>query len=124
MIDDLSRLPRAKSSLKVVSPRSGYVTAIACEAVGTACVILGGGRERKEDSVDPAVGIVLHKKVGDAVFTGEPLATIHYNSETRADSARQLLEASYQIDDSPPREARPLIHQVIGRVSGKPGDKN
>ena len=47
-------------------------------------MILGGGRERKEDSVDPAVGIVLHKKVGDAVSTGEPLATIHYNAEARA----------------------------------------
>ena len=54
-----------------------------CEQIGTACVILGGGRERKEDSVDPAVGIVLHKKVGDAVAAGEPLATIHYNSEAR-----------------------------------------
>ena len=42
-----------------------------CEQIGTACVILGGGRERKEDSVDPAVGIVLHKKVGDHVAAGE-----------------------------------------------------
>ena len=47
-----------------------------CEQIGTACVILGGGRERKEDSVDPAVGIVLHKKVGDRIVAGEPLATI------------------------------------------------
>ena len=53
-----------------------------CEQIGTACVILGGGRERKEDSVDPAVGIVLHKKVGDAVAAGEPLCTIHYNSRS------------------------------------------
>jgi thymidine phosphorylase len=58
------------------------------------------------------------------VSAGEPLATIHYNSETRAASARQLLEASYQIHNSPPREARPLIHRVIGRVGEKPGDKN
>jgi thymidine phosphorylase len=91
-----------------------------CEQVGTACVILGGGRERKEDSVDPAVGIVLHKKVGDRVSAGEPLATIHYNAETRADRARQMLEESYRISDSSPNEKRPLIHRVIGR----PGDKN
>jgi pyrimidine-nucleoside phosphorylase len=123
-IDDPGTLPQAQHTMTLSSPKNGYVASMQCEQVGTACVVLGGGRERKEDSVDPAVGIVLHKKVGDAVSAGEPLATIHYNSETRAASARQLLEASYQIDDSPPREARPLIHRVIGRVSGKPGDKN
>jgi len=123
-IDDPRTLPQTQHTMTLSSPKSGYISSMQCEQIGTACVVLGGGRERKEDSVDPAVGIALYKKVGDAVFAGEPLATIHYNSENRADSARQLLEASYQIDDSPPREARPLIHQVIGRVSGKPGDKN
>ena len=54
-----------------------------CEQIGTACVILGGGRERKEDSVNPAVGIILHKKVGDRVSAGEPLATIHYDAEPK-----------------------------------------
>ena len=48
--------------------------AIQCEDVGTACVILGGGREKKEDSVDPAVGIILHKKVADRVGAGEAFA--------------------------------------------------
>ena len=106
--------------MTVSSPSSGYVATLQCEQIGTACVILGGGRERKEDSVDPAVGIVLHKKVGDAVSPGEPLATIYYNAEPRAARAKQLLEESYQIADAPPREKRPLIHRVIG----KPGEKN
>jgi thymidine phosphorylase len=83
-------------------------------------VILGGGRERKEDSVDPAVGIVLHKKVGETVSAGEPLATIYYNAESRAERARHLIDASYQIADSPPHEKRPLIHRVIGNS----GEKN
>ena len=87
------KLPQARHTTIVSSPKSGYLASLQCEQVGTACVILGGGRERKEDSVDPAVGIVLHKKVGDAVSAGEPLATIHYNAETRAARARQLLEA-------------------------------
>ena len=60
-------------------------------------MILGGGREKKEDSVDPAVGIVLHKKVGDRVKSGESLATIHYNAEDRAARARQLIESSYSV---------------------------
>ena len=71
--------------------RAGYVQAIQCEHVGTACVILGGGRERKEDSIDPAVGFVLHKKVGDAVSPGEPLCTVHYNSAGLGARAKALL---------------------------------
>jgi pyrimidine-nucleoside phosphorylase len=119
-IDDPKRLPQAEHSMTFASPKSGYVATLQCEQIGTACVILGGGRERKEDSVDPAVGIVLHKKVGDAVSAGEPLATIHYNAEARAARAKQLIEESYQIADAPPSEKRPLIHRVIG----KPGEKN
>ena len=119
-IDDPKRLPQAQHTMALSSPKDGYLVTLQCEQVGTACVILGGGRERKEDSVDPAVGIVLHKKIGDAVSAGEPLATIHYNAEARASRARLLLEESYQIADSPAREKRPLIHRVIG----KPGEKN
>jgi thymidine phosphorylase len=119
-IDDPKKLPQARHTMTVSSPKSGYLTSLQCEQVGTACVILGGGRERKEDSVDPAVGIVLHKKVGDPVSAGEALATIYYNAEARAARARQLLEESYQIADSPAREKRPLIHRVIE----KSGERN
>jgi pyrimidine-nucleoside phosphorylase len=120
VIDDPKKLPQARNTMILSSPRAGYLASLQCEQVGTACVILGGGRERKEDSVDPAVGIVLHKKVGDAVSAGEPLATIYYNAEARAACARQLLEKSYQIADSPMHDKRPLIHRVIG----KPGEEN
>jgi thymidine phosphorylase len=119
-IDDPKKLPQARHTMIVSSPRDGYLTSLQCEQVGTACVILGGGRERKEDSVDPAVGIVLHKKVRDAVSAGEPLATIHYNAESRAVRAQQLLTESYRITDAPAGEKRPLIHRVIG----KSGEKN
>ncbi len=119
-IDDPRKLPQAQHSITVSSQKSGFLASLQCEQVGTACVILGGGRERKEDAVDPAVGIVLHKKVGDEVSAREPLATIYYNAETRAARARQLLEQSFVITDSPLREKRPLIHRVIG----KPGEKN
>jgi pyrimidine-nucleoside phosphorylase len=115
VIDDVKRLPQAQSTVQVASPKPGYVGSLECEQIGTACVILGGGRERKEDSVDPAVGIVLHKKVGDRVAAGEPLATIYYNAEARAARARQLIEASCQIEDVPPTAKRPLIHRIIGK---------
>jgi thymidine phosphorylase len=111
--------------MMVSSTKEGYLAALQCEQVGTACVILGGGRERKEDSVDPAVGIVLHKKVGDAVSVGEPLATIYYNAEERAVRAKRLLDESYEIADTPARDKRPLIHRVIDhQVIEKSGEKN
>ena len=113
-IDDPKKLPQARDTMIVSSPSNGYLASLQCEQIGTACVVLGGGREKKEDSVDPTVGIVLHKKIGDTVSVGEPLATIHYNAETPAARARQLLEESYQIADSPTREKRPLIHRIIG----------
>jgi len=114
VIEDAQRLPQAQHTMPVASTGAGYIASIQCEQIGTACVILGGGRERKEDSVDPAVGIVLHKKVGDRVAAGEPLATIYYNAEARAARARQLIEASCQIANVPPAEKRPLVHRVIG----------
>jgi thymidine phosphorylase len=130
VIDDPKRLPQAQHSTEVASAKAGYVASIQCEQVGTACVILGGGRERKEDSVDPAVGIVLHKKVGDQVAAREPIATIYYNAEAKAVRARQLMEASYQITDAAPATKRPLIHRIIDKNSiaektiGAIGEKN
>jgi len=117
-IDDPTKLPQSKHKVEVASKKSGIVASIQCEHVGTACVILGGGREKKEDSVDPAVGIVLHKKVGDRVKPGEPLATIHYNAEDRAARARQLIESSYAIGTRVPAK-RPLIHNIIGNKAEK-----
>ncbi len=120
VIDDAKRLPQAQRTVQLQSSKAGYLASIQCEQVGTACVILGGGRERKEDSVDPAVGIVLHKKVGDRIAAGEPLATIYYNAEAKAARAKQLIAESCAVVDAPPATRRPLIHRVIG----KSGEKN
>ncbi len=119
VIADYSRLPHAKHTVQVTSSRAGFISAMHCEQIGTACVILGGGRERKEDSVDPSVGIVLHKKVGDSVSREEPLATIHYNDGTRAQRARRLIAESCEITESAPKTKRPLIHRVIAKSGEK-----
>ena len=112
-IDDPTRLPGTDHRVEVPSARAGYVAAIACEQVGTACVILGGGREKKEDSVDPAVGIVVHKKIGDKVSSGESLCTIHCHSDAQAARAKTLLEESFEIAAAPPAQLPALIHRVI-----------
>jgi pyrimidine-nucleoside phosphorylase/thymidine phosphorylase len=119
VIDDTGRLPQAQNKMHVLSPASGFISCMQCEQIGTACVILGGGRERKEDSVDPAVGIVLHKKVGDRVSAQEQLATIHYNSESRGERARRLITESILIG-----EAAPLKRALIHRVIQKSGDQH
>jgi pyrimidine-nucleoside phosphorylase/thymidine phosphorylase len=113
VVDDPSRLPRAQNKATAVTMRAGYVTGIRCEQVGVASMLLGGGREKKEDSVDPAVGIVLEKKVGDEVKAGAVLCTIHYNSETRFAEALELVEESFIIGPNRPAKA-PLVRRVIG----------
>jgi thymidine phosphorylase len=113
VIDDPKRLPQPRQTIKIASAKSGFVSAMQCEQIGIACVLLGGGRERKEDSVDPAVGIVLHKKVGDRVTAGEPLATIHYNADARLERTRRMIVAACEIAETAPSTKRPLIHRVI-----------
>jgi len=116
VIDDPQRLPQAQHQSPFLSRSSGFVTSIQCEQIGIASLVLGGGREKKEDVIDPAVGLVLHKKVGDPVREGEPLCTIHYNSDAQLADARALLQQAYLISEKPPASKRPLIHRVI---SGK-----
>jgi pyrimidine-nucleoside phosphorylase len=114
VIEDPALLPRARHTIEVLSPKKGYVNAIQCEDVGTACVVLGGGREKKEDLVDPSVGIVLHKKVSDRVAASDALCTIYYNDETRMAQARKLLQQSYTIGDAMPAPGK-LVRRVISR---------
>jgi pyrimidine-nucleoside phosphorylase len=119
VIENAKSLPQARQKIAVGSSQKGFVESIQCEQMGKACVILGGGREKKEDLVDPAVGIELHKKVGDAVLAGEPICTIHYNSESRAAQAKLLIENSYHIAAASPSAPRPLIRKII-----QPGGRN
>jgi pyrimidine-nucleoside phosphorylase len=114
VMDDPGLLPQAQQKADVKSPAAGFVTGIMCEQIGTAGVLLGGGRARKEDSVDPAVGIMIHKKLGDPVSAGEPLCTIYYNSAERMASAAPLIEQSYTIATARQLKAHPLVHQIIG----------
>jgi pyrimidine-nucleoside phosphorylase len=113
VVDDPSRLPKAKRTAHAISMKSGYITAIRGEQVGIASMLLGGGREKKEDSVDPAVGIVLEKKVGDEVQSGSSLCTIHFNSEARKGEALAMLATSFEVGPTKPA-ARPLVRRIIG----------
>ena len=109
---DTSLLPDAPVKYEALSEASGYVQHIDAEGVGLVSMHLGGGRETADSQIDLAVGVVLHKKRGDAVNAGESLATIHARDEQSARSAAGLLRAAYTIGSDRP-EAVPFIKAVI-----------
>ena len=90
--------------------QEGVVTKIVANEVGVAAMLLGAGRKTKEDSIDYAVGLKLHKKVGDPVAEGESLLTIYANSEDVAE-VKELLYANIEIGAS--GEEPELIHDII-----------
>ena len=113
VVEDYTRLPAAKNKTDVTSSQSGFITGTNNMEFGIALAILGGGREKKEDQIDPGVGLEFHKRIGDRVEKGEPLATIHYNSATRLAEAQHKISSSFYIGDAKPA-ARPLVRRLIG----------
>jgi pyrimidine-nucleoside phosphorylase len=113
VVDEPNRLPKARSRADVPSPASGYISSMNAQQFGIALAMLGGGREKKEDSIDHAVGLEFHKRLGDRAEKGEPLVTIHYNADARLAEARNLIAANYFVSEAP-GEKRPLIRRIIG----------
>ena len=110
---DPVRLPSAPVQLEALSEQSGYVRHIEAEKVGLVSMHLGGGRATKESDIDLAVGLFLHKKVGDRVEKGESLATIHASTPEKAEEAARLLRACYELSDTPverPAFIKALVH--------------
>jgi len=114
VIDEPQRLPRARFQVDVPSLTSGFVRGTNCEQFGVALAMLGGGREKKEDAIDHAVGLEFRRRIGDPVKKGEPLATIHYNSDAKLAEAKSLIAGSYQIGDAAPSQPRPLVRRILG----------
>ena len=112
VVDDYSLLPSAPHAMTVVAPRGGFITDITAGAVGIASMILGGGRERAEDAVDHAVGVVCRAKPGDRVASGQVVYEVHYRTTFRLDAALPLLEESFTVADALPGE-EPLILEEL-----------
>jgi pyrimidine-nucleoside phosphorylase len=109
--DEPGRLPRSRDRIELRAERRGFVTRLACRAVGRAIMLLGAGRETVDGTIDAAVGLVLHKKVGDPVEMGEPFLTAHVNDRRRLDEALGILASALEIDEGPP-PAAPLVREV------------
>lgn len=96
-----SMLPAAEIRLEVPSAETGYVSHIDAEKVGLVSMHLGGGRATKESSIDLAVGVVLHKKLGERVEIGESLGTVHANDADKAQQAAELLRGCFTLSAEP-----------------------
>ncbi|MBQ9661711.1 MAG: pyrimidine-nucleoside phosphorylase [Oscillospiraceae bacterium] len=105
-------LPQAPVVCEALSERAGTVSRIHAEAVGLVSMKLGGGRATKEDVIDPRVGVILHKKLGDAVREGESLASIHAADEASARDAVQMLRECYELSDKAVSRP-PLVRKII-----------
>src|SRR5438874_4673372 len=112
VVDDYERLPHVADRHLVAACRDGYVASIDAELVGRASVALGAGRDRVEDAVDPAVGVMVIAKPGDAVRAGAPVLELHYRDRARLDAATRLTSQAITIGDEPPPPARLIVGEV------------
>ena len=112
-LEDMHRLPQARLQEDFPAPASGYLNALDAATLGRACTLLGAGRERKEDVIDPAVGLVMRAELGDMVEKGAPLLTIHANDEGQLAAAQALLEDGVFEVGSKRADPPPLIYETI-----------
>ena len=106
------RFPAAPYSRVVRAPADGYISHVDCEGYGVTALLLGAGRNRKEDVIDPAAGMMLAAKTGDPVRAGDPIATLYTSREELLDAAERTLLAATEISSEKPA-ARPLIFGVV-----------
>jgi pyrimidine-nucleoside phosphorylase len=111
-LDKFELLPNATGMREILSPRAGYVSAIMAEDIGRASGMMGAGRGRKEDSIDPAVGAILEVKVGEKVDAGSVLCRLYYTGEENLNEAADLIEDAFRISGTRP-ELRELILEVV-----------
>ena len=112
-LDKFELLPNATGMREITSPRAGYVSSIDAQDIGASSNMIGAGRDKKEDSIDPAVGIILEVKMGEKVDAGSVLCRLYYTKEDRVEEAAEMVEDAFRISSQKPDE-RELILEVVG----------
>jgi len=112
VLDRFELLPNATGVREIASPRAGYVSAIDAEDIGMASSMIGAGRNTKEDSIDPAVGVILEVKTGQKIEAGAVLCRLYYTREENLEEAAEQIEDAFRISATPPEE-RELILEVV-----------
>lgn len=113
VLENTDMLPSASGITVVTGTREGFITQADAMKIGLAAMNLGAGRERKDSSLDLAAGVLLHKKAGDPVTPGEPLATMYYNRDERVEAAALLLKQAFEINDAPPALKPVVLKKII-----------
>ena len=112
VVDDYSLFGKANHIVEIKSDKTGFIDKIEAEAVGVSAMVLGAGRETKEDELDLRAGIILKKKVGDFVKEGDTLAIMHFNREEKFEDAKRRLKNAYIITEEK-AEPKKLIYGVV-----------
>ncbi len=112
VVYDTSLLPKAEKRLELTAERDGFLTHISTNLVGYAAKALGAGRERKEDEIDPAVGLIMNKRLGDRVQKGESLVTLHTGAISDVETAKKYLTDALTVSDEAVN-APPLVYEEI-----------
>lgn len=111
-VDDPNLLVRTKRIVPIYTDRTGYIKKLDAKSIGLAALLLGAGREKAGDTVDPAVGILMKKRCGDRIEKDEPIAYMYVNDETNLDEAvSKLVNAVSVADEKPEDEA--LVYDII-----------
>jgi len=116
MVDDPSKLPHARIQKTLSADRSGFIAQIAADNMGMASVELGGGRLKKGDAIDLAVGMIVHVNVGDGVEKGAPLVTVYANDAGKLALAWPRIEQAFSYSDSPVAPL-PLFYDLIATMT-------
>jgi pyrimidine-nucleoside phosphorylase len=112
VVDDYGRLPAAPHRTVINAERSGYVAALDAELIGRATMVLGAGRNRVEDVVDPSVGAMVIAHRGAQVRAGDPLVELHYREGSTLDGALQMIRSAYAISDAPLLEQSLVLETI------------
>jgi len=110
--DPETAFPRAPVQMEVIAERSGYVQRLDAGMIGEVLVNLGGGRKRKEDKINPTVGVIVHKIVGEQVASGELIATVHAATQNAAQAARDLIINAVSFSSEPMSSPPLFVHST------------
>jgi pyrimidine-nucleoside phosphorylase len=111
-VENMEKLVAVKQHIEVTADKDGFVSSMNAEKIGTAAQLLGAGRAKKEDAIDPAVGLVMKVRCGNAVKKGDSLCTLYVNHDQYLKDAEELLHESIEI--TPEKgEIRPMIYGVV-----------
>jgi thymidine phosphorylase len=113
VVDDYDRLPHAPEQHVIKAASAGFVTLLDAGLIGRAVVVLGGGRDRMEDTIDPGVGIMIRATVGDAVQPGDAIVELRYREPARLDAALPLVTSAIRVDAERPPRTPLVIEEVL-----------